>query len=187
MLAGACKVPEPPESLELLDELAEPDEPEDFEDFEDFEEPDVPGDVGELDEPAVPEMAGEECFVLVAAACVEPGSAAAIAPAATTLAKLTVAVVAFRRRPHALTLGHRAGHAARGAVARPAVTRRPVAELRATHACQSGISGYMPRLGLVCECSECGGRIRGRTSACDVARGEPGPGDQPEHRRVHRE
>lgn len=40
----------------------------------------------------------DEALCVLAAACVEPGSATATAPAATTLAKPTVAVVAFRRR-----------------------------------------------------------------------------------------
>lgn len=88
--AGACKVPELPWSLDLA-------EPEDFEDFEDFEDREEPADFAEpgvgddFEEPA-------EWPVLVTAACVAPGSAAATAPAATTLARLTVAVALLRRR-----------------------------------------------------------------------------------------
>ncbi len=90
---GACRLAGPLEELELELELAEelPDEPAGLE----------PPEVPVLDEPELPvwELAGElpESVTVV---CVEPGSPAATAPAAATLAKLTVTVVAFsRRRP----------------------------------------------------------------------------------------
>lgn len=71
----------------LLEDLAELGELEDFEDFE---------DLAELDE--VEEWEVEEWLVLDTGVCADPGSVTATAPAATTLAKLTVAVVALRRR-----------------------------------------------------------------------------------------
>jgi hypothetical protein len=118
LLAGACRVPELLDEFEFdepddfeFDELEEPeldepdfDEPDDFElDEPDFEEPDdfeldefeeaEPVDV-ELDE----ELPAVDLLGCVTAACVEPGSASATAPAAATLAKPTVAVVVFSRR-----------------------------------------------------------------------------------------
>lgn len=87
---GLLMLPEPVllELLELPEVLeAELDEPE----VPDVAEPEVP----EL--PAVPEPADEE-FVLVGEALVaEPGSASATAPAASTLATPTVAVVVVIR------------------------------------------------------------------------------------------
>jgi hypothetical protein len=96
--AGAWRLPE------LLDEFDEFDE---FEEFEEAEpDPDEPEEAApvepELVEPEpvlavpLPDELREEVTVL----CVEPGSATASAPAATTLAKPTVAVAAFSlRRP----------------------------------------------------------------------------------------
>jgi hypothetical protein len=99
--AGACRVPE------LLDEFEEFDVPDDVEELL----PELVPDEPELAEPelelvpgfALPwldELLEDEVPVLVAAGCVEPGSTAATAPAAITLANPTVAVVAFSlRRP----------------------------------------------------------------------------------------
>jgi hypothetical protein len=96
---GACRLPELFDEFEEFEELAEP-EPE-------LAEP-------ELVEPepwfAVPFVAApppddvlpvlDELLEWVTVVCVEPGSAAATAPTATTLAKPTVAVAAFSlRRP----------------------------------------------------------------------------------------
>ena len=135
VFAGACRVPE------LLEELAEFEELE-FEELEfdelefEFAEPDpefVPDEAAlpepepeprfVVDEPPVRALA-DELLVLVTAACVEPGSATATAPAAITLANPTVAVVAFsRRRPRSRSAtaremwlrGALAGPVARGA------------------------------------------------------------------------
>jgi hypothetical protein len=101
VFTGACRVPE------LFDEFDVPEEVEEL-----LPEPVLAGvpDVPELPEPEpVPEprfalpwldaLLPEE-LPLVTAACVEPGSTTATAPAAITLANPTVAVVAFSlRRP----------------------------------------------------------------------------------------
>jgi hypothetical protein len=84
---------------ELLSELLEEFEDDEFED-EEFEEslPELLAGVGvlvaleELDVPLSVELP------LLTDACVEPGSTATTTPAATTEAKDTVIVVAFRRR-----------------------------------------------------------------------------------------
>lgn len=110
-------MPELLESLELLDEselLEEPEEPEEPEESslpEELAEPEP--ECAEPVEPerlALPESVsrlpdGVECDALpvpgerfATEGCAEPGSVAATAPATTTLAKLTVAVVALRRR-----------------------------------------------------------------------------------------
>jgi hypothetical protein len=107
--------------FELFDEF----ELFEFEEFDELEELDELGELDEFDEPEEPELLAELEFepalppldvplpeddvpVLVLAdelpelvlACVEPGSTAATAPAASTLAKPTVAVAAFSlRRP----------------------------------------------------------------------------------------
>jgi hypothetical protein len=107
--AGACKVPELPWLPESLDGFEEPEdfaEPEDPEEPDAFEEPDSLEEPDALEEPAdfaAPEVADDfeepaEWLVLVTAVCVLPGSAAATAPAAATLAKLTAAVALLRRR-----------------------------------------------------------------------------------------
>lgn len=97
-----------PELLELLELL---DEPELLEEPEEPEEPEP--ECVEPVEPerlALPESVARlpddvECDALpvpderfATEGCAEPGSVAATAPATTTLAKLTVAVVALRRR-----------------------------------------------------------------------------------------
>jgi hypothetical protein len=105
VLAGACRLPELVDEFEELEELEELeldefefDEPARFE-LDEFEEPELP----EAELLAVPDVELDEEFPVdlpgcVTAACVEPGSASATAPAAATLAKPTVAVVAFSRR-----------------------------------------------------------------------------------------
>jgi hypothetical protein len=75
-----------PELLAALPELPAP-----------VPEPAVPAEVPAEVLDALPVLEAGR-FVLVTAACVDPGSAAATAPAATTLAKLTVTVAALRRR-----------------------------------------------------------------------------------------
>jgi hypothetical protein len=103
--------------FELLDEF----ELFEFEEFEEFEEFDELDEFDEFDEPEEPELVAELEFepapldvplpedgvpVLVLAdelpelvlVCVEPGSTAATAPAASTLAKPTVAVAVFSLR-----------------------------------------------------------------------------------------
>ena len=84
----------------LLDEFEEFEEFDELDEFEELEEPDESEElVPESSEPPV--AAALELLELpevVAVWCVEPGSAAATAPAATTLAKPTVAVVAFSLR-----------------------------------------------------------------------------------------
>jgi hypothetical protein len=117
VLTGACRVLELPE---LLDELEFEFEEFEFDALEEFE---PPAELGPLEEPAedkcfaepraavpaleepVPDDAPrdtpavpDEWFGLVTAACVEPGSVKATAPAAATLAKPTVAVAWLRRR-----------------------------------------------------------------------------------------
>jgi hypothetical protein len=97
---GACKLPELLvlelelfEELELFDELEPPD------DFWSSEEPDRP-DSWELPDDFVP------ADPVLAEACVEPGRRRATTPAAATLAKETVAVVAasrFRPRSRSAT------------------------------------------------------------------------------------
>jgi len=109
-LAGAWSVFEEFDEFELLDE---------FEDFEDFPELEEPALLPELEfEPRLAEpsldvplprddvpvlVLADELPVLVLVlvlVCVEPGRTAATAPAASTLAKPTVAVAAFSlRRP----------------------------------------------------------------------------------------
>jgi hypothetical protein len=65
--------------------------PELLEEFDEFDEA----------EPDPEELESAELFEEVTVLCAEPGSATATAPAATTLTKPTVAVVAFSlRRPH---------------------------------------------------------------------------------------
>ncbi len=83
---GACRLPELVEEFDVFEELAEP-------------EPDVPPFDDELPaRDAALEL--DELFVEVVVLCAEPGRTTAITPAVTTLAKPTVAVVAFsRRRP----------------------------------------------------------------------------------------
>ena len=89
-----------------LFESEEFDEPDEFDEFDEFEEPEL---LAELEfEPApldVP-LPEDDVRVLVLAfelpelvlVCVEPGSTAATAPAASTLAKPTVAVAVFSLR-----------------------------------------------------------------------------------------
>jgi len=88
------------EEFDEFDEFEELDELDEFEELEELEEPDESEElVPESSEPPV--AAALELLELpevVAVWCVEPGSAAATAPAATTLAKPTVAVVAFSLR-----------------------------------------------------------------------------------------
>jgi hypothetical protein len=107
----------------LVDEFEEFEELEELDEFEELEEPD------EFEE-LVPESSELPVLVLalellelpevVAVWCVEPGSAAATAPAATTLAKPTVAVVAFSLRlPRSRSATARARAASRPDLARP--------------------------------------------------------------------
>jgi hypothetical protein len=95
------------DELELAGELELPEEPEPLDDFEVFEvfgEPVLSGDLARFQPEPVPAaplsddppvLAG---VLLWVAACEAPGSTMATAPAATTLAKPTVAVAAFSRR-----------------------------------------------------------------------------------------
>jgi hypothetical protein len=98
-LVGAWRLFEFDEFEEF--ELFESDEF-DEDEFDEFEEPDEPEVVPELDVPRpdddepVLELAGELPELLVA--CVEPGRTAATTPAASTLAKPTVAVAVFSLR-----------------------------------------------------------------------------------------
>lgn len=101
--------------LELLDELDEFDELDELDEFDELDELDEVGEldgVAELEEfelppldvPApvddVPELLAVDELELPVVLCVEPGSAAATAPAASTLATPTVAVAVFSlRRP----------------------------------------------------------------------------------------
>lgn len=95
--------------FELLDEFDEFDEPDEFAELGEFEllpvlapepgvaEPPLDAPVPDDDVPAA--LPPDELELLVVA-CVEPGSAAATAPAASRLATPTVAVVVFSlRRP----------------------------------------------------------------------------------------
>ena len=97
--------------FELLDEFDEFDEPDEFDEFElgEFEllpvlvpEPglaELPLDVPVPDDDVPAALLPDE-LELLAVLCVEPGSAAATAPAASRLATPTVAVVVFSlRRP----------------------------------------------------------------------------------------
>lgn len=100
---GACRVFEPLEEFEEFDELAEFDEPllpELVPDEPEVPEPEPEPRVVEPLDAWLPEdeVPARELPEWVTAACVEPGRAAATAPAASTLAKPTVAVVAFSRR-----------------------------------------------------------------------------------------
>ena len=114
---GAWRLADELEEFEELDELDE------FEELEELEEPDE-------SEELVPESSERPVLVLalelleppevVAVWCVEPGSAAATAPAATTLAKPTVAVVAFSLRlPRSRSATARARAASRPDLAWP--------------------------------------------------------------------
>jgi hypothetical protein len=121
VFAGACRFELFDELEELESDEFELDEPDDFEDPElDEPEPVEPEPVDaepppEVPEPVVPlpevpevpevpdfeldeELPTVDLLVFVTAACDEPGSARATAPAAATLAKPTVAVVAFSLR-----------------------------------------------------------------------------------------
>jgi hypothetical protein len=108
--AGAWSVFEEFDEFELLDEF------EDFEDFDEFPELEEPALLAELEfEPRlaapsldvllprdddVPVLVLADELPVVVLVCVEPGRTAATAPAASTLAKPTVAVAVFsRRRP----------------------------------------------------------------------------------------
>jgi hypothetical protein len=109
-LVGAWRV------FELFDEFEEFEEPDEFEEFEfdeldEFDEPEEPELLAGLEfEPALPALdvalPEDDVPVLVLAfelpelvlVCVEPGSTAATAPAASTLAKPTVAVAVFSLR-----------------------------------------------------------------------------------------
>jgi hypothetical protein len=111
------------------------DEFEEFEEFEEFDELDELDEFEELEEPdeseeLVPESSERPVLAaalellelpeVVAVWCVEPGSAAATAPAATTLAKPTVAVVAFSLRlPRSRSATARARAASRPDLAWP--------------------------------------------------------------------
>jgi hypothetical protein len=92
-----------------LFEFEEFDELDEFDEFDEFDEPEEPELLAELEfEPALPlpDVPGDDVPVLVLAdelpelvlVCVEPGSTAATAPAASTLAKPTVAVAVFSLR-----------------------------------------------------------------------------------------
>jgi acetyl-CoA synthetase len=98
---GACRLPELLElELELFDELEPLDELELFDELEPPDEPDLPADWCELPDDFVP------ADPVLAEACVEPGRRRATTPAAATLAKETVAVVAasrFRPRSRSAT------------------------------------------------------------------------------------
>jgi hypothetical protein len=110
--AGAWSVFELFEELELLDEF---EELEDFEDFDEFPELEEPALLAELEfeprlaEPSldvplprddVPVLVVVDELPVLVLVCVEPGRTAATAPAASTLAKPTVAVAVFSlRRP----------------------------------------------------------------------------------------
>ena len=100
--------------FELLDEFDEFDEPDELDEFDEFAEPvefellPVLAPEPELDEPPEAPVPDDDAPVLVlpdelellVALCVEPGSAAATAPAASRLATPTVAVAVFSlRRP----------------------------------------------------------------------------------------
>jgi hypothetical protein len=98
--------------FELLDEFDEFDEPDEFDEFAElgeFELLPVLAPAPELAEPPldapvpdddVPVLVLPDELELLVVLCVEPGSAAATAPAASRLATPTVAVVAFSlRRP----------------------------------------------------------------------------------------
>lgn len=89
---GACNVPE------LPDELGEFELPGDLDEPAVLAELDGLADLAELDEFEEWEPPAVEWLEFATGVCAEPGSATATAPAATTLAKLTVAVVALRRR-----------------------------------------------------------------------------------------
>jgi hypothetical protein len=85
----------------LLDEFDEFEELDELDEFEEFDEADEPEElVAESSELPVLVLALEllEPPEVVAVWCVEPGSTAATTPAVTTLAKPTVAVVAFSLR-----------------------------------------------------------------------------------------
>jgi hypothetical protein len=99
--------------FELFDEfeLFEFEEFDELEEFDEFDEPEEPELLAELEfEPALPPLdvplPEDDVPVLVLAdelpelvlVCVEPGSTAATAPAASTLAKPTVAVAVFSLR-----------------------------------------------------------------------------------------
>jgi hypothetical protein len=95
--------------FELLDEFDEFDEPDEFAELGEFELLPVLAPEPELAEPPldapvpdddVPVLLLPDELELLVALCVEPGSAAATAPAASRLATPTVAVVVFSlRRP----------------------------------------------------------------------------------------
>jgi hypothetical protein len=114
-LAGAWRVLElfdEFDEFELFDELEELDEFEDFDDFPELEEPAVLPELefeAWLPEPSldvplprddVPVLVLVDELLVLVLVCVEPGRTAATAPAASTLAKPTVAVAVFSlRRP----------------------------------------------------------------------------------------
>jgi hypothetical protein len=118
--------------LELLDEFGEFDEPDEFDEFPELGEfellPVLAPEPG-LAEPAldvpvpdddVPAALLPDELELLVVVCVEPGSAAATAPAASRLATPTVAVVVFSlRRPRSRSATARetcrAGPSPRGA------------------------------------------------------------------------
>lgn len=89
---GACRLFDELEELEEFEELESSEELDESEELvpESSERPVL------VLAPELPELA--ELPEVVAVWCVEPGSAAATAPAATTLARPTVAVVAFSLR-----------------------------------------------------------------------------------------
>ena len=116
---GAWRLVDEFEEFDEFDEFEEFDE---LDEFEELEEPDESEElVPESSEPPV--AAALELLELpevVAVWCVEPGSAAATAPAATTLAKPTVAVVAFSLRlPRSRSATARARAASRPDLAWP--------------------------------------------------------------------
>jgi hypothetical protein len=108
--AGAWRVFELFDEFEELEELEELDEFEELEDFDEFEEPALLAELEfepwladpSLDVPLprddVPVLVLVDELPELVVVCVEPGRTAATAPAASTLAKPTVAVAVFSLR-----------------------------------------------------------------------------------------
>jgi hypothetical protein len=108
-LAGAWRVFELFDEFELF-EFEEFDELDEFDEFAEREEPELPAEpeselwlaLPSLDVPLpeddVPVLVLADELPELVLVCVEPGSTAATAPAASTLAKPTVAVAVFSRR-----------------------------------------------------------------------------------------